>query len=138
MGRRIETGPKTPMLDGTAEPQEDYLGRLVKYVPTEIIGLYLAASGPVPKSDGGQPVILWLIFAACIILTPVYLWFATNDKEKGPLVLQIVLATIAFPVWVFAVGGPFMSLPWYQGYIASILLVFVTFIFGLIKPKPGS
>jgi hypothetical protein len=39
---------------------------------------------------------------------------------------------------VFALGGPFTSLSWYQGWIASIILFFITVIFGFIKPKKGS
>jgi hypothetical protein len=72
------------------------------------------------------------------VLTPIALYFATRDPQKGPLYLQVILATVAFPVWAFAIGGPFILLPWYQSWIASLVLIFVTFGFGLIKPKTGS
>jgi hypothetical protein len=139
MSRRIQTG--IPAGVGAAGaiagggPHEDFIGRLVKYVPTEIVGLYLAASGVVPKD---QTTWAWIVFGLCFVITPFYLWFATRDPVKGPLLLQIALATVAFPVWVFAIGGPFADLPWYKGFIASIVLIFVTFVFGWIKPKPGS
>lgn len=138
MSRRIETGPRDVKLAPTPPTQEDFLGRLAKYIPAEIVGLYLAATGPVPKTDGDHQAILWLIFGACLVLTPIYMWFVTKDPQKGPLWLQVILATIAFPVWVFAIGGPFAQLAWYRGYIATIVLVFVSFVFGLMKPKPGS
>lgn len=137
MSRRIQTGSKAGTLAPGGQSQDDYLGRLAGYIPTEIVGLYLAASGVIPKANE-QEVVLWIVFAACWILTPIYLWYATNDPKKGPLVLQIMLASIAFPVWVFAIGGPFELQSWYKAYIASILLFFVTFIIGFIKPKPGS
>ena len=138
MSRRIETGPRAVMLGAPPPTQEEFLGRLSKYIPAEIVGLYLAATAPVPKTEGGHPTLLWIIFGVCLLLTPLYMRFVTNDPQKGPLWTQVLLATIAFPVWVFAIGGPFALLSWYRGYIATILLVFVSFIFGWIKPKPGS
>ena len=138
MSRRIETGPRPGMLGAARPTQEEFLGRLAKYIPAEIVGLYLAASAPVPKTDGGHLTLLWIIFGTCLLLTPLYMIFVTNDPQKGPLWLQVVLATIAFPVWVFAIGGPFAFLSWYRGYIATIVLVFVSFVFGWVKPKAGS
>jgi hypothetical protein len=134
MSRRIETGTKDPVLGVNQEP-EGALGRLVKYIPAEIVALYLAVSGPIPKADVTT---LWWVFGLCAIITPFYLLFATKDKIKGFLWVQVILGTIAFPVWVFAIGGPFLSLPWYKGYIASVVLTFVTFAFARIKPAVGS
>jgi hypothetical protein len=137
MSRRIETGTATPMLGQNDKPA-DYLGRLVGYIPAEIIALYLTATGLVPSSTSVRQTVLWWIFGLCTLLTPVALYFATWDPKKGPLYLQVILATIAFPVWAFAIGGPFSSLSWYESWIASLILIFVTFGFGLIKPKIGS
>lgn len=134
MSRRIETGTKDPVLGVNSEP-EGALGRLVKYIPSEIVALYLAVSGPIPKADVTT---LWWVFLLCAVITPIYLFFTTKDRTKGVLWVQVILGTFAFPVWVFAIGGPFLSLPWYKGYIASIVLAFVTFAFAMIKPKTGS
>ena len=137
MRRRIETGTSTPMMGANDEPA-DYLGRLVGYIPAEIVALYLTAAGLVPQTTSAKQTVLWCIFGTCALLTPITLYFTTQDPKKGPLYLQVLLATIAFPVWVFAIGGPFSSLQWYQSWIASLLLIFVTFGFGLIKPRRGS
>jgi len=134
MSRRIETGTTDPVLGVNSEPVGP-LGRLVKYIPAEIVALYLAVSGPIPKADVTT---LWWVFGLCAVITPFYLFFTTKDKTKGVLWVQVFLGTFAFPVWVFAIGGPFLSLPWYKGYIASIVLAFVTFAFAAIKPKTGS
>lgn len=136
MSRRIETGTedKDKVLGVNPEP-EGPLGRLVKYIPAEIVALYLAVSGPIPKADLTT---LWWVFGICAIITPFYLMLATKNPTKGILWLQVALGTVAFPIWVFAIGGPFLSLPWYKGYIASIVLSFVTFAFAWIKPPVGS
>jgi hypothetical protein len=52
MSRRIETGFREDMLAAPPPSQEDFLGRLAKCIPAEIVGLYLAATAPVPKTAG--------------------------------------------------------------------------------------
>ncbi len=134
MARRIVARPRTA---GARAAADDYLGRLVKYVPAETVGAYVAAAASVPP---GRTTALWIVFGASWILTPLYLWFATSRNAQRPLRSQIALATIAFPVWVFAIGGPFAELPWYAAnrYVASILLIFATTVFALYEPREGS
>jgi len=142
MGRRIFTGvPEGQAMaaGGLAPTTDGYLDRLAKYIPAEIVGLYLFAAGVIPQTGGGRPVTaLWIVFGVCFALTPAYMYVVTRREGHGKaLWLQVVLATIAFPVWVFAIGGPFLSVAWYQSWIASIVLAFVTFGFGAFVPAPG-
>jgi len=119
---------------------DDYLGRLAKYIPAEIVGLYLATSGSVQPANGGKPrySALWVVFLINFLLVPIYFWFATSRGDKKPLWSQVVLASISFPVWVFAIGGPFTCFGWYQSWIGSITLTFVTVAIGFYKPPPGT
>jgi hypothetical protein len=153
MSRRIDTGlprVKTAFLgsDGEVEKSvaatsgEDYLGRLVKYIPAEIVGLFLASRGIVLRPSAGDDTdpALWIIAFICWILVPIFFWIATSRGGNRPLLLQILLATIAFPVWVLAVGGPpTSSLLWltHHQYIGSVLLLFTTTAFARLKPPPG-
>jgi hypothetical protein len=44
--RRIATGSRSKgNVDGEKSSRDDYLGRLVKYIPSEIVGLYLVVMG---------------------------------------------------------------------------------------------
>lgn len=141
MSRRIETGSPTRTLAPGQAPADGYLGRLVGYIPSEIVALYLAVSGFVPEQPAStREVALWVISGICFVLTPIYFRFATLDPKKGSLKIQILLASIAFPIWVFAIGGPFVYLPWYEGsrWIASAVLAVATVLFGWIEPKPGT
>jgi len=148
MSRRIDTGaPQPPQnakkplnLGNDTGGGEDYLGRLAKYIPAEIVGLYLATSSAIPKANDGSPrwQAMWIVFAINFVFVPAYFFFATTRNDNKPLWSQIVLASIAFPVWVFAIGGPFRWFGWYEGWIASITLAFVTVAFGFYKPPPGS
>jgi hypothetical protein len=143
MGRRIETGGRPGAQAPAAHDPpvaDDYLGRLVKYVPAEIIALYLTVAGVIPPDATGRPrtTALWVVFFACLALVPVFTWVATTRHGRPPLTAQVVISTLAFPIWVFAIGGPFASLAWYQPWIASVVLAFATTLMGLYQPPPGS
>src|ERR1700679_4126574 len=106
MSRRIDTG-KPSLIDQSLSPgkkplklgsdgADDYLLRLAKYVPAEIIGLYIVTSGIVPVDAKGHSnyLALWIVFSFCFVLVPIYMWFATIAPAKKPLWPQIVLGTI--------------------------------------------
>lgn len=135
MSRRLETRKKT--LSGETQGGENYAGRLVKYIPADIVALYLGAKG-IPPQGPHRTSALWWIFSACFVLTFVWLVISTRKPEdhKGPVWRQVILATVAFPIWVFAVGGgPFDS--WnIEQWVGSLILVFGTFLFGLV-PAPA-
>jgi hypothetical protein len=122
------------VLAGGSKP-DDYLSRVLKYIPAEIVALYVSAGGVVPKDHPHKFVILWTILILCGIATPIYMFvFARDEVTKKPIWKQIVVATIAFPVWAFALGGPFIDLAWYEPFIGSLVLMFVTFVLGAMKP----
>lgn len=113
---------------------DDYPSRLLKYIPAEVVALYVAATGIVPAAHPKHFPYLWAIFVFCAIATPVYMFITARDEvTKKPIWKQIVLATLAFPVWAYALGGAFTSLTWYDPLAGSLMLMGVTFIFGLVK-----
>lgn len=82
-----------------------------------------------------EPTFLWIIFGVCAVANPLYLARATAEPQGKPLWLQVLLASIAFPVWAYALGGPFVTTTFYEPFIGSLLLILVTFLFGLFEPK---
>jgi hypothetical protein len=119
---------------------EGYLDRLVKYIPAEIIALYLGASNVVPTQDADYHLALWTIAGLTTIATPIYMYFATREEGQPTLWSQIAISSLAFPVWVFAIGGPFESFDWYaqKRWIAAIVITFATFIAGIYKPHAAA
>ncbi|HEX4309900.1 MAG TPA: hypothetical protein VHZ25_07715 [Acidobacteriaceae bacterium] len=147
MSRRIQTVPATEegalFLGAAPDNQnrgDDYLDRLVKYIPAEIIALYLGASNVVPHSGRKNEVIaLWVIAVLTTICTPIYMRYATKDWKTQPtLWSQVIISSIAFPIWVFAMGGPFEATwpNWYPNnkWIAAIVISFATFLAGIYQP----
>lgn len=112
------------MSDSMPAPSDNrtqkFLENLVKLIPAEIIALYAVLSGFVPEDLVGQLFITIPLFA----FTPFYMYFAMKVSK----ISQIVISSIAFAVWLFAIGGPFVYFPWYEGWMGGALLALYTLI----------
>ena len=107
-----------------------YRERLLKYIPSEVIAVYLTLYGLLKSANDPPGWIIWAVFAFGLLVTPLYLARVLHVRKR----LQLTIATGAFAVWVFATGGPFLPLPWYQAVYGSLLLVAYTFVVPLIEP----
>ena len=131
-----EMQPKMRAAD-VAEPTpqvpDEYLSKVLKLIPAEVVSLYIALAGIIVV--GGQAVngeaLFWFIFVVCLIGTPLYLMKITKVGD----LLQLGISTIAFVVWVFALGGPFATVSWYQPIYGALLLPIFTFFVPMILPK---
>ena len=114
---------------GTVNIPDNYFSRLVKYIPTEVVALYIALSSLVVSSGDASSVVFWAILVFGIIVTPLYLWRILKVSK----VSQLGISTIAFIIWAFALGGPFASLGWYKPLYGGILVICYTFVVPMIE-----
>jgi len=110
---------------------DSYTLRLLKYIPSEVIALYVGFNAALRIFEG-HPMIFWaqlycLVFGA--IATPLYLWRIHKVRKRS----QLAISTIAFILWVFALGGPFKYLPGYSPLWPALLLPSYTFLIALYK-----
>jgi len=135
MTRRIIT--RSLQSSGSEGKADQYFDRIIKYIPADVVGAWVAISGIIPKdaaSDPNNKVVVWIAFAVCLICCAA--WTALQTRNgKSPAIIQIMVSTCAFAVWVAALGRPFDSIPGYQQYYGSISLVAFTLISGRIVPK---
>jgi hypothetical protein len=97
-----------------AAPQTDfssYLDRLMKMVPTEVIGLYLVGSGIIPHD---QPVVLTLWALICLVGVVAMRAWGTADATASPPQptdwTHVAISAVAFILWIFTMGGgPFTT-----------------------------
>jgi hypothetical protein len=130
--RGLPAAGATPAKEG-----DDYLDRLVKYIPSEIIALYLGVTNVAPADHWRA---LWIITILSVVCVPIYMYYATLSAGK-PLWSQVLISSIAFPIWVFAIGGPFRYFHnWYpqNRWIAAVIISFSTFLLGVYKPKAAA
>ncbi len=121
--------PTTQVKEAEAD---DYGTRLLKYIPAEVVAVYVFIQGILSQagSPGPNPVLLWIVFGLIFVLTPVYL----IRVQKVTKVVQLTICTIAFAIWVFSLGGPFALYSWYQPLYGAVLLPLFTFTAGIVEP----
>ncbi|MEW5911873.1 MAG: hypothetical protein AB1814_04910 [Thermodesulfobacteriota bacterium] len=116
---------------------DDYLARVAKYVPSEIIAAYITAIGLI--STVAEPRLKWWLYLVflvlCLVFTPIY--FNQMAKKGEPKAAQIVISTLAFLVWAYSFGGFFQLVGIYHSVVASLLLIAFTLVSGLFVPKPN-
>jgi hypothetical protein len=142
MSRRVYTVEDIRVLknEKISTPQEadDLFTQILKYIPAEIVAAFLTIDG-IFQSALKPPdlTIQWAMFFLLLFCTPIYLWRVTNDNNLNAAKGQMIVGTIAFFIWVFAIGGPFTSFEWYTEnvYWGSIGVAVCTFIFPIILGK---
>jgi hypothetical protein len=83
-------------------------GRLVKYIPAEIISGYMLLSGiatAASQTSNLRMAAAWGLFWLGFVLTPLYLWKV--GKPTGVQWWHLPISTISFALWAYALGGPF-------------------------------
>jgi len=128
------TQPKA--FEGEGQDFNDYLNKVARLVPSEIIAGYLTMIGFVGsiKNMQAQNIITWVVFAISIVLTPIYLNnVADADKPKRN---HLILSTIAFLVWAYVTTGrqllATISPDIFDQAVASIVLVAFSLISAVV------
>src|SRR6202167_3821185 len=126
----------------TDEPGDDYLTRLVKYIPAEIIGgsmlvnailAQAVAAGNGTATMAGLSVTTIAVGALLVglILTPLFCWYVREDGDAW--VVNAIVSTIAFPFWAYLMGAVAFD-KMHDGNLAAILILTFTGISGLVAP----
>ena len=82
------------VLESNLPKSDNYQSRLLKLIPTEIVGVYIFINGLLPVDPVGNKYIIlqWIIFGLLFIINPLYLRYASAVTNKK----QIVICTVGF------------------------------------------
>lgn len=110
-------------VSGSTELEGDpYQARLLKLIPAEAVGLYLSGRGMLPI---GQivPWVLWVL--VCMFFVVSYRAMATRDRALAlpPDWSHVAISTVAFLIWVFAIGDSAFDQHFRARWIASLLVL---------------
>jgi hypothetical protein len=125
-----------------ADAGDNYLVRMVKYIPAEIIAgsmLINAILEQAMKLGGqsatmaGYPVTTIAEGALIlgIVLTPLFCWYVREDGDAW--FLNALVSTIAFPFWAYLMGAVALA-SHHDGNFAAILVLTFTAVSGLVSP----
>jgi hypothetical protein len=117
-------------------PDDSYRERLIKYIPSETIALFIAVYGItyyISGSEDWYPLMARWILIAGILGTLLYLWHAEGVTD----LVQLAVSAIGFVIWACALGiVTVASLPFYNAVIAAVLLVVWVFGAPFIEGMP--
>jgi hypothetical protein len=127
-----------------AGPGDNYLERMVKYVPAEVIAgsmLINSILAQAMKSDGttatmaGFPVTSIADGALILglVLTPLFCWYVREDGDAW--IVNALVSTVAFPFWAYLMGAVAFA-DHHDGNLAAILVLTFTAMSGLVSPRP--
>lgn len=129
MGRSIVTSERAATRSGPGgEPRQaavadKYSDVLLKLIPAEVIGVYLAMQAFLTNDQ----VPWWLplaVFLFGIFATVFYLRLILKVTSK----LHILLSVGAFCVWAYSTSSPEQLSGWYNESVAGVLLLAYTFL----------
>jgi hypothetical protein len=115
---------------------DSYRERLFKYIPAEVVVLYVAVYGIAYALLAADPwfslIARWILIAG-IVGTPLYLWKAGQVTDW----VQLVISTAGFVLWACALGVvPVSEMPGYNQIIASLALPLYVVLSPLIEGIP--
>jgi hypothetical protein len=130
---RVYTSKDAALDPSTRE--DTYFGKVVKYIPAEVVAAYVAVTGAVKSAaaDAPRETLLWLVTAGMLLVTPIWVLVAATEPGKPRPAFQAGAAAAAFACWVFALGGPFESQTWYKPVYGTVVLIFATLIIPLAE-----
>jgi hypothetical protein len=116
---------------------DNFIDRVAKYIPAEIVAAYLALQGIVTAAfaEADQQRFIWLLVVVgfLLIVTPLYLRrLAVADGL--PWGLQAIIAEVALLIWVYALAILPQAAGFYNGALAAGVLVAFTLLAGLLQP----
>jgi hypothetical protein len=107
---------------------DDYMTRLLKYVPLEVLGFYLAIATIISSNANSDSALSWslgTLLAGSLVLVAIW------DRLTLGIVrtCQICISVVGFAIYVFATGGWFLTTSWYHLWFGAIALaVFAMFV----------
>jgi hypothetical protein len=127
---------------------QSYADKLMKIVPTEIVGAYIVLAGIIGYPPGAteyvevasgitddamRAFLIQFTFGALLVLTPIYLRRVGHVTST----LQIIMSVASFVIWVYSLGGPFVVWNCYYPLMGSVVLVIWALAVPLILSTPA-
>ena len=121
---------------------DDYLLRMVKYIPAEVLGFSMVvnailAQAVVAGGDGATmagfsvtAIAVGALIVGCC-LTPLFCWYVSGEGDAW--VVNAVVSTIAFPFWSYLMGAVAFA-KFHDGNLAAIVIMTFSAVSGLVAP----
>ncbi len=121
----------------TVNRADNYMSQVLKHIPSEIVMAYISIEGVLRTTYNPNlwadrlmlSKLSWGIAGILTFLTPLWLYRVMGVKRLP----QLFISTLSVPIWLFALGGPFNLLDWYEPALGAIVLPLYTLIVPIIS-----
>jgi len=112
----IGKSARAQRLGGITDGIQDYLSRVAAHIPAEVITVYLLGKAVAPN----EPILgIWGV--VCWVMAFGLRWWGTQGPGK---VLNVVLTTLAFPIWAMVMGGTILGFTFGEQIATLVVLAF--------------
>ena len=125
---------------GAGEAPDDFAGRIVKYVPTEIVAIFTGIIGGLASAKMDQETALMVglgSIVAFVIGTVAYIYF------RAPVGIvrnaHLIVSPLAFLAWAYPISSSLLR-DWFIGWVAIIgqgIVLLLALIIAPGTPKQG-
>jgi len=111
---------------------DDYLQRLLKLIPSEIVGIYLIGRQTAIAEEANPS---WAL--VCLVLVIFFrAWATASERKQRPFYKGIqwqavVASSLSFVIWVHAMGDMIVGLAFFKPWIASLAVL----VWGVVIPR---
>ena len=125
-----------PVATAAGQTPDNYRDRLLKYIPAEIVAIYLALLGvlkAVPPDTTPIATVQWVVFAAIVLISVPW----QRKIMKITKWQQVAIGSVAFIVWAISLGEPFDTTwqAWYQPVYGTMVMMLYTFLIPLFEAE---
>ncbi len=116
--------------------KNDYLERLVKLIPAEVIGIYLTIRNAAADDNGDINIVEdypWLPITGLILVIIVRIYGSrvpVKVEKKGEIIEKtdiewgmVLISSISFFIWLYAIGDQFPKMEWLNDKVLITALV---------------
>src|SRR5262245_15910180 len=133
MSRRITS---TQFQSSGSGEVDGFFDRLVKYIPSDIVAAWIVTKNLVASNPTAPPQVLWVCFAAGLILTALVVRF---PPKGGPASwTQVAISVVAFAIWTWAIGAPLATAIPLSSLYSSLVLIAYTILVAIFVPSPSN
>lgn len=117
-----------PAPPSPSTPFQEYMVRLVKLIPGEVVGLYLVGLGVIPSDTKVVAFGIWA--GLCLVLA---IWVRarlTSDPANHvpPQWTAVLISAVSYVLWVFTMPGPLQTFGLGLPYVGSLAVLVWTFV----------
>jgi hypothetical protein len=92
---------------GPPEGSDAYMGRLVKLVPAEAVTVYPLLVSQAQSATGPNRMLVYVTAWVLLLVVIILRWKATSAPGKSAQWGAVLIAAVAFFIWVHVMGGDF-------------------------------